>query len=162
MRLALLCAILLAAIPISGCGSALTGPAAPPLNSPAHFGWQPSGDIDVGWLMVTDDSISCHEILDVVDHTRDAGDALWVALEKDPDMDWEGLYPGTWASYPFDDTVEGGRHAEVYFQIEGDVVPLTGHDVWIDVHSYGSLLKASLDTSLARGMIVAEDCGQIE
>ncbi len=162
MRLALLCAVLLAAIPISGCGSALTGPAAPPLNSPAHFGWQPSGDIDVGWLMVTDDGISCGEILDVVNHSRDAGDALWVALEKDPDMDWEGLYPGTWASYPFDDETVGGRHAEVYFQLEGDVVPLTGHDVWIDVHSYGSLLKASLDTSLAWGMIVAEDCGQIE
>lgn len=147
-----------------GCGSALEGPAAPPLNSPAHFGWQPSGEIDVGWLMVTDDDISCDEILDVVGHAMDAGDAIWVAIEKGADLDWPGLYPGTWASYPsrVDPDPLLGRHAEVYFQLDGDVVPLTGNDMWIDVHSYDGLFKATLDTSLARGLIVAEDCGQID
>mgnify|MGYP007066307707 CR=1 FL=1 len=155
------CAVLLLTFALAGCGSALVGPAAPPLNSSAHFGWQTVDDIHVGWLMVTDDGISCDEILDVVDHRKDAGDALWVALEKGPTLDWPGLYPGTWGSYPAGDGVEG-RHAEVYFQLEEDVVPLTGNDVWVEVHSDGDLFKATLDTSLAWGLIVARDCGQID
>ncbi len=160
MRAALPLLVLL----VAGCGSALQGPAAPPLDSPAHFGWQESGEIHVGWLMVTDDNISCDEILDVVDHRKDAGDAVWVALEKDPDFKWRGLYPGTWASYPSrndPDPIEG-RHAEVYFQLGGDIVPLTGNDMWAEVHSTDDLFKATLDTTLAWGLIVAEDCGQID
>lgn len=147
---------------LSGCGSALVGPAAPSANSPAVFGYYDSGAVIEGWVLVTDDRIGCGEILGVLDRSHDAGDAIWIALEKGPTLDWEGLYPGTYGDYPAEEADEG-RHAEVYFQQDQDVAVLTGNDVWVWVDGYDSgTLRLVLDTELAEGIVVAKDCGELE
>jgi len=162
---------------LAGCGSALVGPEAPGTNSPAVFGYYESGAVIEGWVLVTDDRIGCHQMLDVLDRSHRAGDAIWIALEKGPSLDWEGLYPGTFGSYPEppddddsagdddDDTpvVSEGRHAEVYFQQGQDIAVLTGNDVWVwvDAYEHGTL-RLVLNTELAEGIVVAKDCGELE
>jgi len=159
MRSAALTPLLLA---LTACGSALVGPAAPSPDSPAVFGYYESGAVIEGWVLVTDDRIGCDRMLEVLDRTHRAGDSVWIALEKGPDLDWEGLYPGTYST-TLDPEIDGGRHAEVYFQQGQDIAVLTGNDVWVWVDGYGDgLLRLVLQTERAEGIVVARDCGEIQ
>lgn len=154
--------LLLFPLLFAGCGSALVGPAAPSANSPAVFGYYDSGAVLEGWVLVTDDRVGCSQMRDVLDRSHEAGDSIWISLEKGPSLDWEGLYPGTYSSSTSTESDEG-RHAEVYFQQNQDIAVLTGNDVWVWVDGYDNgTLRLVLDTELAEGIVVAKDCGELE
>jgi len=145
---------------LAGCGASMEGPGVPRGATGTAFGWRTMGEIQEGWLIVSQKSVGCGDIEDVITRDHDAGDAIWIGLEKGPTLDWVGLYPGTFAADATGESLEG-RHAEVYFQQAGDVAALTGHDVWVEVYSYGAFLEAELDTNLAAGLIVSKDCGEL-
>jgi hypothetical protein len=157
--MARLITLLLPLLLLAGCGSGLVGDGVPTPTRATLFGHRTSGELVEGWLLVTAENLDCADIPGVLDGTTPAGDSLWILLEKGPDLDWVGLYPGTFGGYPGEDTAEG-RHTEVYVHQGGDTAVLTGNDAWVQVFEYESLFKAELGTSLAEGLIVAEDCGE--
>ena len=144
---------------VTGCsGSGLVGEGVPQPTRSVLFGHRDTGAVTEGWIVVTQDKVACGDIAAVLAGTHDPGDSIWILMERGPSQPWEGLYPGTEASAP--DSAEA-RHAEVYFHQSGDTAGLTGHDVWVRVISYEKdRFQAELDTSLAEGLLIADDCGE--
>ncbi len=151
---------LAASLGAAGCGSGLVGDGVPSTVRSTVFGHRASGDLQEGWLLVTAETTGCDEIPAVLDGGGSPGDSLWILLEKGPGLPWEGLYPGTFGGYPAEDSAEG-RHTEVYVHQGGDTAVLTGGDAWVRVFEARAVFRAELGTSLAEGLIVAEDCGEL-
>ena len=159
-RLPRLLPLLLPLLLLAGCGSALVGDAVPSPTRATVFGHQTDGVLVEGWLLVTGENVACDEITAVLDGGVEPGDSIWILLQKEESLAWEGLYPGT-VSHNAGEGSPGHRHTEVYFRQGGDVAVLTGNDVWVEVLEYDGTLKAQLGSSLAEGLIVAEDCGAL-
>ncbi len=151
--------LLLAMTALAGCsGSGLAGDGVPRPVRSVLFGHQDAGAVIEGWLLVTQLKTTCGDLGATLDGTHEPGESIWILTERGATQAWEGLYPGTWAAAP--DSAEA-RHAEVYFRQSGDVAALTGDDVWVRLidHEEDGLVKAELSTSLAEGLLIADECG---
>jgi hypothetical protein len=151
--------LLLALGALAGCtGSGLAGDGVPKPVRSVLFGHQDAGAVFEGWLLVTQLKTDCSDLGATLDGSHEPGESIWILTERGATQSWEGLYPGTFSAAP--GTAEA-RHAEVYFRQAGDVAVLTGDDAWVRVisHEEEGLVKAELGTTLAEGLLIADECG---
>jgi len=144
---------------LAGCtGSGLVGDGVPKPVRSVLFGHRDGGAVIEGWLLVAQLKTECSDIGATLEGNHDPGESIWILAERGATQGWEGLYPGTAAAAPGD---AEARHAEVYFRQAGDVAVLTGDDAWVRLisHEEDGLVKAELGTSLAEGLLIADECG---
>jgi hypothetical protein len=150
-----------ATVSTTGCGSGLTGPAAPSPTRSVVFGSRTSGVVVEGWLVLTEKGTSCDDLSAALAGTHDTGDALWLLLQRGEALAWEGLYPGT-VSVAVGSAETDGRHAELYVHADGDWAALTGNDVWAEVFEVDhGTVYARIDSGVAEGLVLADDCGSL-